>query len=223
MTSRNCLFKFVRAPVLLALVGFCLPAAQAFAQESSTASAGQVELASNLVRIREVIELIGRVYVESISDNRLVENCEAGLKRSSGEIPMQEPPTKSELAISGSQLDSVRSLLMVRSASRGQVGVDSKLVDACLRGMLAGLDGASDYLDETAFKEMQVRTALPGTVGIAVKIEAAVPVVTRPEANGPAERTGILRGDRIVKINGASTTGVSRKDIIERLNGPVDS
>lgn len=223
LTSGNYLLPFVFAPVLLVLVGFCLPAAPAFAQESDTASTGQLKLASDLTRIREVIEIIRREYVESISDNKLVESCEAGMDRSSGKVPTREPPNKSELASSGAQLDRIRDLLLARGADRHQVSVDSKLAEDCLRGMLAGLDDASEYLDESTFRDMKVRPALPGGVGIAFKIQNAVPVVIRPEANGPAERAGILRGDRIVKINGVSTIGAFRKDLIERLNGPIDS
>ena len=102
-------------------------------------------------------------------------------------------------------------------------GADKKLADACLQGMLAGLDRQSAFLDEEEFKELQVGTPPLGGLGIELGIDADFPKIISPIEGGPADRGGLKTGDIIAKIESSSTKGLLLRDVVKRLRGPVGS
>lgn len=82
--------------------------------------------------------------------------------------------------------------------------IDSaELIDNALRGMVAGLDDYSAYLDAAEYDEVleTARGSYPG-VGIEVAAEREGIKVLRPIADSPADRAGIRAGDVIVRIDG---------------------
>ena len=60
-----------------------------------------------------------------------------------------------------------------------------------------------------------------GGVGIVVTMEEGKSYLTviSPMADTPAYAAGILSGDRIIKIEGRSTTGITLQQAVERLRG----
>jgi carboxyl-terminal processing protease len=82
--------------------------------------------------------------------------------------------------------------------------IDSaELIDNALRGMVAGLDDYSAYLDAAEYDEVleTARGSYPG-VGIEVAAEREGIKVLRPIEDSPADRAGIRAGDVIVRIDG---------------------
>src|SRR3977135_1642142 len=80
------------------------------------------------------------------------------------------------------------------------------LITAALKGMLGSLDPHSQFMDPNDFRDMQEdpRSRFNG-LGIEVAIKNGLPTVVTPMEDTPAARAGILSGDQILKINGAST------------------
>jgi carboxyl-terminal processing protease len=79
---------------------------------------------------------------------------------------------------------------------------DKKLITEAITGMLAGLDPHSAYLDQDAFKELQVGTQGEfGGLGIEVGMEDGFVKVVSPIDDSPASRAGIKSGDLIVKLD----------------------
>ncbi len=88
------------------------------------------------------------------------------------------------------------------------------------RGMLAGLDPYSQYFSEEELADLKIETEgeFEG-LGIEVVMKEGFLVVITPMLDSPAFKAGILVGDKIIKIDGASTENMSIRDVIKRLRG----
>src|SRR5579883_3217374 len=85
---------------------------------------------------------------------------------------------------------------------------DKQLVEGAIKGMLAGLDPHSSYMDAKEFREMQVQTRGEfGGLGMQVTMENNLVKIISPIDDTPAARAGLKPGDLI--------------DAIERLRGQI--
>jgi carboxyl-terminal processing protease len=101
---------------------------------------------------------------------------------------------------------------------------DRKLITEAINGMLTGLDPHSAYLDQEAFKELQVGTQGEfGGLGIEVGMEDGFVRVVSPIDDTPASRAGIRPGDLIVKLDDASVKGMTLSDAVKRMRGKPNS
>ena len=97
---------------------------------------------------------------------------------------------------------------------------DKKLITEAINGMLTGLDPHSAYLDQEAFKEMQVGTQGEfGGLGIEVGMEDGFVKVISPIDDTPASRAGVMPGDLIVKLDDASVKGMTLNDAVKQMRG----
>ena len=97
---------------------------------------------------------------------------------------------------------------------------DKKLITEAINGMLTGLDPHSAYLDQEAFKEMQVGTQGEfGGLGIEVGMEDGFVRVVSPIDDSPAARAGIKAGDLIVKLDETAVKGMTLNDAVKRMRG----
>src|SRR4249920_2510112 len=97
---------------------------------------------------------------------------------------------------------------------------DKKLITEAISGMLTGLDPHSAYLDQDAFKELQVGTQGEfGGLGIEVGMEEGFVKVVSPIEDTPAFRAGLKPGDFIIKIDDASVKGMTLNDAVKRMRG----
>lgn len=101
-----------------------------------------------------------------------------------------------------------------------------ELVEKALPQILAELDPHSSYI---SVKEMQVqgddlKSSFSG-VGIEFTIREDTIHVQGVIANGPAERAGLVAGDKIVGIDGKPFVGkiVTTEEAMHRLKGPKDT
>src|SRR6478609_3421511 len=78
---------------------------------------------------------------------------------------------------------------------------DQEIFDNAIRGMVAGLDPHSSYLDANDFNELQTSTSGEfGGLGLEVTMEGSVIKVVTPLIDTPAFKAGIKSGDYIIKI-----------------------
>jgi carboxyl-terminal processing protease len=97
---------------------------------------------------------------------------------------------------------------------------DSSLFDSAVRGMLAGLDPHSAYLDKEEFTDLKVSTSGKfGGLGIEVTLEDGFIRVISPIDGTPADRAGLLAGDLIVRLNDTPVKGLSLKEAVEIMRG----
>jgi carboxyl-terminal processing protease len=99
---------------------------------------------------------------------------------------------------------------------------DEKIIEAAVKGILASLDPHSSYLDADSYADMQVQTSGEfGGIGIEITIEEDGVRVVSPIDDTPAAHAGIRPGDLIVKIGEETVGGMTIKDAVERMRGPV--
>src|SRR5437868_7136342 len=97
---------------------------------------------------------------------------------------------------------------------------DKKLITEAINGMLTGLDPHSAYLDQEAFRELQVGTQGQfGGLGIEVGMEDGLVKVVSPIEDTPAFRAGVKPGDLIVKLDDAQVKGMTLNDAVKRMRG----
>lgn len=129
----------------------------------------------------------------------------------------KEPDTYKYLDLFGAVFERVRSGYVEKVT-------DKQLIEAAINGMLQALDPHSSYLSAEAFKEMQVDTSGKfGGLGIQVTTERGIVKVISPLDGTPAARAGIRANDLITHIDGKPIIGISLREAVEMMRGPVDS
>jgi len=99
-----------------------------------------------------------------------------------------------------------------------------KMIRSGIRGMLSALDPHTEFLDESDFKELRVRTEGQfGGIGIHIGIMDERLTVISPIEGTPAERAGIRGGDRIAEVESKSTENFTTDDAIKVLRGEPGS
>ncbi|MGH8446152.1 MAG: S41 family peptidase, partial [Solimonas sp.] len=97
---------------------------------------------------------------------------------------------------------------------------DKTLIENAVRGMLAGLDPHSAYLDKDEYKDMNVLTTGKfGGLGIEVQMQNGFVRVVSPIDDTPAAKAGIQPGDLIVKIDDTPVKGLSLSDAVGKMRG----
>jgi carboxyl-terminal processing protease len=101
---------------------------------------------------------------------------------------------------------------------------EDRLVTGSLKGMLTGLDPHSDYMTEGEYQEMldDSQGEFAG-IGAELTREDNRPKIISPIDDTPAARAGLKPGDVILRIDGRLTDGMSLKDVVDQLRGPVGS
>jgi carboxyl-terminal processing protease len=97
---------------------------------------------------------------------------------------------------------------------------DKKLIKEAINGMLTGLDPHSAFLDQDAYRELQVGTQGKfGGLGIEIGVEDGFIKVISPIDETPAQRAGIMAGDYIIKVDDVSLRGVTSNDAVKKMRG----
>jgi len=101
---------------------------------------------------------------------------------------------------------------------------DKSLLDDAIRGMVAGLDPHSEYLDGDAYKTLLMTTSGEfGGVGIEVTPEYGILKIVSPMDDTPAAKAHIKSGDYIVAIDGKLVSEMPLQDAVEKMRGKPGS
>ncbi len=94
------------------------------------------------------------------------------------------------------------------------------LIYGALEGMLGSLDPYSQFLDPETYQELKVETEGEfGGIGIVIAIKDGILTIVSPLEDTPGYKAGLEAGDRIVKINGESTKGITLMEAVKKLRG----
>jgi len=101
---------------------------------------------------------------------------------------------------------------------------DKELIENAINGMLSSLDPHSSYLNEKAYRDMQVQTRGEfGGLGIEVTMENGLIKVVSPIDDTPAAKAGIQPNDLIVQLDNDPVQGMTLQQAVEKMRGPVKS
>ncbi len=101
---------------------------------------------------------------------------------------------------------------------------DKQLIESSLNGMLSQLDPHSSYLDEKAYKEMNMSTKGEfGGLGLEVTTGNGMVKVISPIDDTPAAKAGIQPGDYIIGIDDQMIIGISLSEAVDRMRGEPGS
>jgi carboxyl-terminal processing protease len=104
--------------------------------------------------------------------------------------------------------------------------VDSTERNSLYRMAIDGLikelgDPHTSFMTREDHEKLRVQTQGEyGGLGIQIDVRDGWVTVIAPLPNTPAERAGMVSGDRIVEVNGVSTQGWSSDDAVNTLRGP---
>lgn len=97
---------------------------------------------------------------------------------------------------------------------------DKELMDSAIRGMVAGLDRHSEFLDADEYRD--IRNSTSGRysgVGLEVSTQEGAILIIAPIDGTPAQRAGLMSGDEIIEIDGVSVRNDGLNDAIEKMRG----
>lgn len=118
-----------------------------------------------------------------------------------------------------SELEEALRLVNAFYVESGSATLDA-LTESALAGMISDLDPYSEYLDFEKRKQLEEETSQEfGGIGVEVEMRDRVLTVVAPLVDSPGERAGLLRGDRIVEVDGESIKGLSINQSVSKLKG----
>ena len=95
-----------------------------------------------------------------------------------------------------------------------------EIIDKAIAGLMQNLDAHSSFLNEKAYKDMQVQTSGEfGGLGITVGMKDSALTVISPIEDTPADKAGIKAGDIILRIDGNSTIGTTIDEAVNKMRG----
>src|SRR4051794_6222521 len=97
---------------------------------------------------------------------------------------------------------------------------DRKLLKEAINGMVTGLDPHSAFLDQEAYRDLQVGTQGEfGGLGIEVGVEEGFVKVVAPIEDTPAFKAGVQAGGLIIKLEEGSVKWITPSDCGEGKAG----
>ncbi len=99
-----------------------------------------------------------------------------------------------------------------------------ELVQHAIDSMLASLDPYTQYIPESDMDDYRyLTTGQYGGIGALIGQRDGQVIITDPYEGFPAQKSGLMAGDRILEINGESMRGKNYDEVSRQLKGPAKS
>ncbi len=101
---------------------------------------------------------------------------------------------------------------------------DKKLLEDAIKGMLAGLDPHSAYLNPEQYNDLKVGTTGQfGGLGIEVTMEDGFVKVVSPIDDTPAKKAGMEAGDLVIRLDEKPVKGMTLTEAVKLMRGKPGS
>ncbi|MFP5357475.1 MAG: S41 family peptidase [Gammaproteobacteria bacterium] len=133
---------------------------------------------------------------------------------------LAEKPGASGEAVPFQELQSFVEILNRVKSEYVEPVEDKTLFENAVRGMIAGLDPHSSYLNREEFKDINIATSGKfGGLGIEVQMQNGFVRVVSPIDDTPAARAGVQPGDLIIRIDDTPVKGLSLDEAVKMMRG----
>jgi len=95
--------------------------------------------------------------------------------------------------------------------------------EAAFNAIAKRLDRFSRYSSAEAARDQRASRDGFGGIGVTINAESGAVTVVAVISEGPAGDAGVKAEDRIVAIDRVSTSGMTIRDVVKRLRGPLDT
>ncbi len=115
---------------------------------------------------------------------------------------------------------------ILKTLSEGYVDTLStnQLLKDAMRGMARNIDPYTTFYDESDMDEFELMTTGKyGGIGAVIRQDGEYVIIAQPYKDSPADRAGLLIGDRIISIDGERAEGFTVTDVSSRLKGTPKS
>ena len=94
------------------------------------------------------------------------------------------------------------------------------LMKKAIDEMLKSLDPYTNYIPESEIEDFRFQTTGQyGGIGAMITKTGDYVVISEPYENFPAQKAGLMAGDRIIEINGVSAKGKTTEEVSKILKG----
>ena len=143
------------------------------------------------------------------------------------ENPIAAPNKKAEPINNKIPLDELRAFsevyYYVKSSYVEEVD-DRQLLNAAIKGMVSSLDGHSRYMDSSAFSNFSAdNNGEYAGIGLSFKDHDKGIQISQVMKGGPADRSQLIEGMVVTKINGINIKDITSDDAYKLLHGKVNS
>ena len=109
---------------------------------------------------------------------------------------------------------------LIKKKYNGNV-TDEQLVNAAMKGMLTSLDDYSTFMTQSEYDSFYgaFQGSVVGIGILAQQIDGYVSIVKVYDGS-PAQKAGVLSGDKIVEVNGKSVAGQDLDTVTSKVKGP---
>lgn len=156
-------------------------------------------------------------YITPLESPSLLAQAWAGVQQEAAAEGLSAPDAP---AYSGDRLGDFATFSAAYVPVAAQTGDASKLRYAAIRTMTSSLhDCHTFFLNPVASDTLVGTREGKGSVGIGVELAGTPPLVSEVVSGGPAERAGVLVGDRIISIDGSDASATGPQGALDLING----
>lgn len=177
-----------------------------------------------LRQLDDVLQLIAGEYVAPTDESTLIPLCKKNIQ---AEAKIKDASAALETIFASTSDDPRADLAHALTALRTRLpGLlpDRQMLDACLQGVVNGLDQHSAYFNAEQFEQLK-SSDYSHSAGLGMEIgqDNGIARVISVFANTPASQANIRPGYRLLVIDGVETRGKPLHDVIHALKGAPGS
>jgi len=159
---------------------------------------------------------------EAVQEGQSSEKSE--VKGSQGDDEKNEGPARAKRNARYENLELFQRVLSVVEQNYVDTPENRDLMYGAIKGMLETLDPHSNFLTPEVYRDMKIDTSGKfGGVGIEIGMKDEMLTVVSPIEDTPAWKAGVKAGDRLVKIDGESTRGLTLVEAVQKMRGKSGS